>query len=59
LTSRAESRQTKKQLNQEILMNHKKSLWIAGGILLSLALCGLLAWFGGGMAEMIKAHLGM
>ena len=40
-------------------MNHKKSIWIAGGILLSLALCGLLAWFGGGMAEMIKAHLGM
>ena len=40
-------------------MNHKKMLWIAGGILLTLVLCGLLVWFGGGMAEMISAHLGI
>jgi len=40
-------------------MNHKKSLWIAVGVLFTLALCGLLAWFGSGMAEMIKAHLGI
>jgi hypothetical protein len=41
-------------------MNHnKKLLWIAGGILLTLILCGLLAWLGGGMVEMIKAHLGI
>jgi hypothetical protein len=40
-------------------MKNKKSLWIAGGILLTLALCGLLAWLGGGMIEMMKAHLGI
>ena len=40
-------------------MNRKKLLWIAGGILLTIILCGLLAWFGSGMAEMIKAHLGI
>jgi hypothetical protein len=40
-------------------MNHKKLLWTAGGILLALVLCGLLVWIGSGMAEMIKAHLGM
>lgn len=40
-------------------MNHKKLFWIAGSILLILIICGLLAWFGGSMAEMIKAHLGI
>jgi hypothetical protein len=41
-------------------MNHnKKLLWIVGGILLALVLCGLLVWLGGGMVEMIKAHLGI
>ena len=40
-------------------MNHKKLLWIAGGILLTLVICSLLAWFGSGMVEMIRNHLGM
>jgi hypothetical protein len=40
-------------------MNHKKLLWIAGGILLVIVVCGLLAWLGSGMVEMIRNHLGM
>jgi hypothetical protein len=40
-------------------MNRKKLLWIAGGVLLVLVLCGLLAWLGGGMVQMIQAHLGI
>jgi len=40
-------------------MNRKKLLWIAGGVLLTLALCGLAAWFGGGVVEMLQAHLGI
>jgi hypothetical protein len=40
-------------------MKNKKLLWIAGGILLTLALCGLLAWLGGGVVEMLKSHLGI
>jgi hypothetical protein len=44
---------------KEYAMNNKKNLWIAGGILLILALCGLLAWLGGGMVQMIQAHLGI
>lgn len=40
-------------------MKHKKMLWIAGGVLLTLVIIGLIIWFGGGMVGMIKAHLGM
>lgn len=40
-------------------MNRKKLLWIAGGILLVIVVCGLLNWFGSGMAAMIRNHLGM
>jgi hypothetical protein len=40
-------------------MNHKKLLWIAGGILLTLVICGLLTWFGSGMVAIIRNHLGM
>ena len=40
-------------------MNHKKKLWMAGGILLTLVLCGLLISLGGGMVAMIRAHLGI
>jgi hypothetical protein len=40
-------------------MNRKKLLWIASGILLTLVVCGLLAWLGGGMVGMIRNHLGM
>jgi hypothetical protein len=40
-------------------MKRKKLLWIAGGVLLALILCGLLTWLGSGMVEMIKAHLGI
>lgn len=39
-------------------MKHKKLL-IAGGILLTLVVVSLIIRFGGGMVEMIKAHLGM
>ena len=39
-------------------MNHKKLLWIAGGLLLVIVVCGLMAWLGGGMVEMIKNHMG-
>ena len=40
-------------------MNRKKLLWIAGGILLVIIVCGLLAWLGSGMVGMIRNHLGM
>ncbi len=40
-------------------MNHKKLVWVAGGILLAIFLVGLLVWFGSGMVEIIKAHLGI
>jgi hypothetical protein len=40
-------------------MKNKKLLWIIAGILLTLALCGLLAWLGGGVVEMLKSHLGI
>ena len=40
-------------------MNRKKILWIVAAILLALIICGLAVWLGGGMVEMIKAHIGM
>ncbi len=40
-------------------MKRKKLPWIAGGVLLTLALCSLLVWLGGGIVEMLKAHLGI
>jgi hypothetical protein len=46
-------------MNTESTPNNKKALWIIAGILLTLALCGLLVWLGGGMVEMLKAHLGI
>jgi hypothetical protein len=39
-------------------MKNKKNLWIAAGILIVIALCGLSVYLSGGMMEMIKAHMG-
>lgn len=41
------------------MKNRKKLLWIAGGILLAFVLCVLMAHLGGGVIEMMKAHMGM
>jgi flagellar basal body-associated protein FliL len=46
-------------MNTETTPNNKKIIWIAVGVLLILALCGLLVWLGSGMVEMLKAHLGI
>ena len=40
-------------------MNHKKSFWITGSILLAVLIIGLLAQLGSGMVDIIKAHLGI
>lgn len=40
-------------------MNHKKLFWIVSGVFITIVLCVLLVWFGGGMVEMVKAHLGI
>lgn len=46
-------------MNNETIPNNKKNLWIAAGILLTLTLCGLVAWFGSGMLTILQRHLGM
>jgi hypothetical protein len=39
-------------------LNNQKSFWIIGGILLLILICSLATWLGGGMAEMMKNHMG-
>ncbi len=41
------------------MFNNQKYLWILGGILLVVLVCGLFVWLGGDIVEIAKSHLGM
>jgi hypothetical protein len=37
----------------------QKRLWIIVGVLFVIIICGLFTWLGGGMAEMMRSHMGL
>jgi len=41
------------------LGTNQKRIWIIVGVLVVFIICGLFTWLGGGMAEIMKSHMGM
>ncbi len=41
------------------LFQNQKRLWVIGGVIFLILVCSLVVSLGGGMAEMMKSHMGM